>query len=378
MTEYVFTLSDKTPSVEIDVKETAIAQGAGQDLYDRAKRELGFTGTFEEFLARFKGERGEKGEDGAAGAKGDTGERGIPGERGADGAKGDKGDTGERGPIGPQGLAGPQGQRGEPGQQGLQGIQGPKGDTGPKGADGLQGPIGLTGPKGADGVGIAQKLTLSGNTLTLSDGGGSVTLPSQAAATPAGQANEYEIHGTGMPNGKVAAPVGTTYADTAATNGALKWIKRTGADNQGWEVLTGDTGWRTLTIASKLGASYLKVRRKNDTVMYQFGGLSWGWFGIVRRNGPGYSIQPSDRERNVFILGLQGIPQGFRSEFSLIGGIHNDKGTPYGTWYLGGPGDGNMLRFQFTDPVPTDRDIGDIRVSSIMYLTNDPWPTTLP
>lgn len=430
MTEYVFTLSDKTPSVEIDVKETAIAHGAGQDLYDRAKRELGFTGTFEEFLTKFKGERGEKGGDGAAGAKGDTGDKGadglpgargergeqgpigpagpqgpigptgpkgadglpgIKGERGADGlhgAKGDKGDTGERGPIGPQGsqgLPGPQGQRGETGQQGLQGPAGPtgpKGDTGPKGADGLQGPIGpqgLQGEQGRDGVGIPQKLTLSGNTLTLSDGGGSVTLPSQAATNaPAGQANEYEIHGTGMPNGKVTAPVGTTYVDTAATNGALKWIKRTGTDKQGWEVLTGDTGWRTLEIRSKLGASYLKVRRKNDTVMYQFGGLSWGWFGIVRRNGPGYSVQPSDRERNVFILGLQQIPRGFQSEFSLIGSIYNDKGTPYGTWYLGGSGDSNMLRFQFTDPVPTDRDIGDIRVSPIMYLTNDPWPTTLP
>lgn len=88
MTEYVFTLSDKTPVVEIDVKETVISQGAGQDLYDRAKRELGFTGTFEQFLASFKGERGEKGEDGAAGAKGDTGERGIQGERGQDGLNG--------------------------------------------------------------------------------------------------------------------------------------------------------------------------------------------------------------------------------------------------------------------------------------------------
>ncbi len=68
-----------------------------------------------------------------------------------------------------------------------------------------------------------------------------------------------------MPNGKVVAPVGTTYVDTAVTNGALKWIKRSGNNNQGWEVLTGDTGWRTLPIVSKLGASYLKVRRKNDT-----------------------------------------------------------------------------------------------------------------
>lgn len=97
MTEYVFTLSDKTPSVEIDVKETAIAQGAGQDLYDRAKRELGFTGTFEEFLAKFKGERGERGDTGADGAKGDTGDRGADGLPGADGATGAKGDTGERG-----------------------------------------------------------------------------------------------------------------------------------------------------------------------------------------------------------------------------------------------------------------------------------------
>ena len=316
------------------------------------------------------------------------------------GPKGDKGEAGERGPIGPQGpqgLTGPQGQQGETGQQGLQGIQGPigpKGDTGERGPQGdigpkgpigqtgpagPQGPIGLTGPKGADGVGIPQKLTLSGNTLILSDGGGSVTLPSQPATnTPAGQVNQYEIHGTGMPNGKVIAPVGTTYVDTVATNGALKWIKRSGTDSQGWEVLTGDTGWRTLTIVSKLGNSYLKVRRKNDTVMYQFGGLSWGWFGIVRRGGAGYQVQPSDRERNCYILGLNAIPQGFRSEFSLIGGIYNDKGVPYGTWYLGGVGDSNMLRFQFTDPVPTDRDIGDIRVSSISYLTSEPWPTRLP
>lgn len=445
MTEYIFRLSDEMPKIEVDVKAAAIINGVGQDLYDRAKKELGFTGTFEEFLTKFKGERGEKGEDGASGptgergadglpgpkgdtgprgadgAKGDKGDTGLPGPKGADGLPGPKGDAGERGPIGPQGLQGligPQGLRGERGQDGksayeiavangfvgnqAQWLWGLRGSDGARGRDGksayeiaegdvyfgneqawlaslkgAKGDKGDTGEPGRDGVGIPQKLTLSGNTLTLSDGGGSVTLPSQPA-TNAPAANEYEIHGTGMPNGKVTAPVGTTYVDTAATNGALKWIKRTGTNNQGWEVLTGDTGWRTLTIASKLGASYLKVRRKNDTVMYQFGGLSWGWFGIVRRGGPGYSIQPSDRERNVFILGLRGIPEGFRSEFSLIGGIYNDKGIPYGTWYLGGPGDSHMLRFQFADPVPTDRDIGDIRVSSIMYLTNEPWPTTLP
>ena len=188
------------------------------------------------------------------------------------------------------------------------------------------------------------------------------------------EAKQWEIHGRGMPNGVVTAPVGTTYVDETVTNGALKWIKKSGTGNVGWDVLIGDTGWKILPSVSKLGGSYVKVRRVNNVVSYQFGGLSWGWFGIVRRGGAGYQVQPSDRERNCFILGLNGVPTGYRSESSLIGGIYNDKGTPYGTWYLGGVEDGNMLRFQFTDPVPTDRDIGDIRVSSISYLTSDPWP----
>ena len=301
------------------------------------------------------------------GPKGDKGEPGPIGPKGADGERG------------PQGDAGPRGSDGLQGPQGLQGERGQDGQPGPRGERGEQGPIGLTGPKGADGrdgVGIPQKLSIEGNTLILSDGGGNVTLPTATGSN--NQVNQYEIHGTGMPNGKVTAPVGTTYVDTAVTSGALKWIKRQGSGNQGWEVLTGDTGWRTLNIKSKLGNSYLKVRRKNDTVTYQFGGLSWGWFGVIRRGGVGYEAQGSDRERNCYILGLGGVPVGFRSEGSLIGNIYNDKGVSYGTWYLGGAGDSNMLRFQFTDPVPTDRDIGDIRVSSISYLTSEPWPDRLP
>ena len=188
------------------------------------------------------------------------------------------------------------------------------------------------------------------------------------------EAKQWEIHGRGMPNGVVTAPLGTTYVDEAVTNGALKWIKKSGTGNTGWEVLIGDTGWKILPSVSKLGNSFVKIRRVNNVVSYQFGGLSWGWFGIVRRGGAGYVLQGSDRERNCYIIQNNGIPAGYRTEASLIGNIYNDKGIPYGTWYLGGVGDYNQLRFQFTDPVPTDRDIGDIRISSISYLTNEPWP----
>lgn len=116
MTEYIFRLSDETPKIEVDVKAAAIINGVGQDLYDRAKKELGFTGTFEEFLTKFKGERGA---DGLPGPKGDTGPRGadgLPGERGErgiDGVAGPKGDKGDTGLPGPKGDAGERGQDGK-------------------------------------------------------------------------------------------------------------------------------------------------------------------------------------------------------------------------------------------------------------------------
>ena len=355
------------------------------------------------------GPRGERGEPGPKGDKGETGERGPIGPKGDAGERGPQGDTGPRGADGPQGLQGLTGPQGLPGPKGETGERGPQGDTGPRGADGLQGPqglqgiqgergrdgepgprgergeqgpIGLTGPagprgeNGRDGVGIPQKLTLSGNTLILSDGGGSVNLPASSQNAPTPSTSSSELIGEGMPNGKVDGTIGQTYVDTKKTNGALKWIKRTASGNQGWFVLDGDTGWKKLNVLSKLGNSYMQVRRVNDTVSYQFGGLQWGWFGIVRRGNPAFIGHPGNREKKCFLIANGGIPLGYRTSGSLIGQIFNDDGVPYGTWYVGGYGDANHMRFQFNDPVPIDRDIGDIRVSNISYTTDDPWPLT--
>ena len=214
------------------------------------------------------------------------------------------------------------------------------------------------------------RLTLIGNTLGIA-GGNNVTLPLPDNVG-------HEIRGTGSPEGRITAEIGTTYVDVNVTNGALKWIKESGNGNTGWRVLIGDTGWRTLDSVSKLGNSFVKIRRVNNLVTYQFGGLRWGWFGVIRRGGQGYILQESNRERNCFIVFRDGIPLGFRAPSSLIGNIYNDIGNVYGSWYLGGNTDGNHLRFQFFNPVPTDRDIQDIRVSAVSYMTDDPWPTTLP
>ena len=301
---------------------------------------------------------------------------GPKGDKGETGERGPQGDTGPRGADGLQGPIGPQGLQGERGQDGQRGEQGPIGQTGPAGP---QGPIGLTGPKGEngrDGVGIPQRISINGNIVTLSDGGGSIILPASSQNAPSASTSSSELTGEGMPNGKVEGTLGQTYVDTRKTNGALKWIKRTPSGNQGWVVLDGDTGWKNLNVLSKLGNSYVHVRRINDTVYYQFGGLQWGWFGIVRRGNPAFIAHPGNREKKCFLIANGGIPSGYRASNSLIGQIFNDDGIPYGTWYVGGYGDANHLRFQFTDPVPTDKDIGDIRVSSISYITDDPWPTT--
>ena len=188
----------------------------------------------------------------------------------------------------------------------------------------------------------------------------------------------YEIHGTGMPNGRVSAPIGTTYVDTNVTNGALKWIKESGNGNTGWKVLIGDTGWRTLNSLSRLGSSFIKIRRVNNLVTYHFGGLQWGWFGIVRRGGPGHIGHGSSGARGANVLGVDGRPPGFRTPISLVGPTFNDGGQPYGVWYLGGKSDSNYIQFTFNNEIPTDRDIGDIRVSAVSYITDQDWPTTIP
>ena len=210
-----------------------------------------------------------------------------------------------------------------------------------------------------------QTLAINNKTLSIS-GGNNIELPI------------WEIHGTGMPNGVVEAEIGTTYVDKNKTNGALKWIKTTNGGNTGWEVLIGDTGWRTLNSVSRAGNSFIKIRRVNNLVTYQFGGLQWGWFGVGKRNGPGFVRHNSSGDKGAKLTYPNGIPEGFRSESSLVGPIYDDKGRPYGIWYLGGVTDLNFIQFTFNDPIPTDRDIGDIRVSAISYLTNEPWPTQLP
>lgn len=100
--------------------------------------------------------------------------------------------------------------------EGLKGDKGDKGDIGLTGPQGPKGDIGPAGPVGPQGS--------------------------------AGQPTAFELRGTGMPEGKVTASPGTYYTDTVGTNGAWRWIKKSGTGTTGWDVINADTGWRSMTL----------------------------------------------------------------------------------------------------------------------------------
>lgn len=199
----------------------------------------------------------------------------------------------------------------------------------------------------------------------------------------------YEIHGTGMPNGKVSAPIGTTYVDMDVTNGALKWIKREGSGNTGWQVFTGDTGWQTLPLINKREGAKLQVRRINDQIIVKFDGLSWGWFGVDDMNkqeqqGSIVNKTIGDKKYTWIKLNIgQGnnvLPPGFRSASSLLSGLYGDLGDLLGSVYVGGTDDSNaiQLRYAMERNALTNDILSQIRISPITFITDDAWPTTLP
>lgn len=181
-------------------------------------------------------------------------------------------------------------------------------------------------------------------------------------------------------------PVGTIYIDNMKKNGAIVWVKtneypdassRNFAQTS-WKVVYGDTREiKAPTTLSLFGTSQLWMRRINSTVELNWGGLSWGWFGIKRRGAAGYASHPSDKNKFCSIIGTGGIPRGFCPTSSKLGSITNDKGIPYGTFYIGGETDSRHIRLQFLEDIPENRDITDIRFSSMSYTTDEPWPDRL-
>lgn len=223
------------------------------------------------------------------------------------------------------------------------------------------------------------QLTLTGNTLGIV-GGNNVTLPLPENVG-------HEIRGTGSPEGRITAEIGTTYVDVNVTNGALKWIKEKGNGNTGWRVLIGDTGWKTLPIINKRGNAKVQVRRINDEIVVKFDGLDWGWFGVNDIEKQGWTIvdKTINGKKYTWIKldagrGNDVLPEGFRSASSLLSGLYGDLGDLLGSVYVGGKEDSNAIQLRYAMDINalTSNILSQIRISPVVFTTDDPWPTTLP
>ena len=233
---------------------------------------------------------------------------------------------------------------------------------------------------GGDPFVTASRMTEAIKAVNGGSGGGTTIVAGNDVDTVFG--DNYPYDGDNITTLK-DIPIGSVYVDRLRKNGALKWIKTQmyaeNADrNQArncWRVLYGDTGNVKLPMTgSPLNGAVLTFRRINSTVELTWGGLSWGWFGIKRRGAAGYADHPSDRNKFVAIIPQGGLKEGFIPTGSKLGNMTNDKGVHYGTFYVGGITDSRQVRLQFLNDVPTDRDIGDIRFTTMTYTTDDPWP----
>lgn len=189
------------------------------------------------------------------------------------------------------------------------------------------------------------------------------------------------ITGVGRPDkfettqGKITGrePDGTFYNSTnGAGVGAYLWQKQ----NNKWVVISGDTGSRRMTRDSvnvKEGAIYL--RRVGNMVECSF---TTGRWGTISFYGSGNSkFTRKNHAKRMDILPREKIPLGFRATVPVMLPFYNDEGENVALVYVAHTSDNNYIELRFKGNVSTS-DMDYMRMPVITWITNDPYPETLP
>jgi len=195
-------------------------------------------------------------------------------------------------------------------------------------------------------AGVSDPLYVWRNTgkITFGDVGAS-------AGLELGSSGPRVMSGTGSPEGVVTAPVGSMWLDTAATTGAIRWIKASGTGNTGWVVEYGDTGRRSMNAAALSSDADYTI---NSCYVQRVGKVVEFFAEVVV--GAGYSTGDV----------LWTVQTGFRPSLSTYGVLTSYTPT---TGILARYNGVNLLIYSAT--ATTHRLRGT-------WLTNDAWPTSLP
>lgn len=188
------------------------------------------------------------------------------------------------------------------------------------------------------------------------------------------------ITGNGRPdkpnttNGKIVGnePNGTFYSSLdGASVGAYLWHKQ---KNQ-WNVVSGDTGNRIIRSAINIKSGFVYLQRINNLVICSFTGGSWSSISFYGKNNP--KFQRKSHTKRFDLLRTNGIPVGFRTPLAFMLPFYDDNGNHVGMVYVGGTGNYNYIELRFKEDVPTE-DLDLMRLPVITWVTNEPFPETMP
>jgi len=165
--------------------------------------------------------------------------------------------------------------------------------------------------------------------------------------------------GVGFPEGVVSAPVGTRYTDTAATNGAVEWIKATGTGNTGWKVVYGDTGSRNVTA----------------DIVAQTPGFQQGGMGGARIQRVGNQVTLVIPQFGCSTSGLlYTVPTGYRATSAT-------NNAQYAFPVMRNNAAVAQLQIGQYSGLASVTLGGTVSIyahATMTWVTNDPWPATLP
>ena len=198
--------------------------------------------------------------------------------------------------------------------------------------------------------------------------------------------SQSEMRGTGMPNGVVEAPIGTTYIDKNKTNGALKWIKTTDGGNTGWKVAEGDTGW-VLGWQENIGDNKNRMyfRRKNDVVHVKFNPeIKTSRFNnnsnLILEIGGYWS------ENTLSINGFKPVDDIVQTIYGTSSDIYSNTSSAENSEGAQGTG-AVIIQYEYNlhnksglklQIVTSELGVKENHVNPFSYLTEDEWPVQLP
>lgn len=168
-------------------------------------------------------------------------------------------------------------------------------------------------------------------------------------------------------------PNGTIYRSiNGAGVGAYLWQKQ----NNKWVVISADTGSRQMHATSvNIKEGVISLRRVNNTVECSFSKGRWDTISFYGSSNPKFTRK--NHAKRMDLLPRSKIPQGFRATTPVMLPFYSDDGDNIAVVYVGSKGDDNYIELRFKDKLPT-ADLNYMRMPVVSWITDDPFPDTLP